>query len=180
MASIILQAGAIGRAVVLNWTTPELPSPVIYEVDRKDVGVIGTTTVPSYKDTPPSDGEWTYQVTAMDGYGIVHLSDPVTVIVDTSTPDTPEVTLLLTTPNVAMLTWEAVPTAVKYEVVCNGELVSTVEADPEDPDSGLQYVHLLEGDGVYVYQVRAMNEDGRWSSFSSQAVNDVSPPSTPV
>ena len=125
----------------------------------------------SYMDTDnlTNDQYYTYYVECVSTDGDISMPSRVVRILATIIAAPTGLTANYSVEDkIITLNWESVSSAVKYEVVCNGEIIATV--------SETQYIHIGEYHKIYKYFVRALNSKNIKSQPSNEVVVYMSDP----
>ncbi len=150
-------------APALSWSTStDTGSGVLgYRISRNGTQ-IATTSALTYSDVGvPSDGSYTYSVTAIDGAGNSSASTSVVVVVDSVAPGVPGgVVAVSPTVVVPVVSWFGVSDAVSYQVARDGVVVGSVSGTSFTDSS-------VAGYGSYRYTVSAVDAAGNVSGWSA-------------
>ena len=151
------------RRPVWNWTNPEGSIDFRYRINNSEWVLLGGTTETSY--TPESElaeGEYTFEVQAIDEAGNWSVSGLYTVTVDVTAPNVPSVTSdeLQTRNKYPVWNWNIPEGAVdcRYRIN-NGEWVNIggITITSYTPSSELAV-------GLHTLEVQAVDQAGNWSN----------------
>ncbi len=179
-----LAAQVNGSDVALSWTRSlDDSGAVTYSILRNGAEV-GTTGGTGFVDAAPA-GPHTYEIVASDPAGNPPLAVPAisAIVGDDPPPPPPDgppavpVGLAAQTDGVDVtLSWDAVLEAASYLVYRDGAYIGW------SPTPG--FVDAGPGDGVYEYQLRAVNGHGRSDKTAAVSISvgapDMTPPATPI
>jgi hypothetical protein len=155
------------------------PDPAFGFVQIREVELYGfaPSTSTSAADVPDSSGIYTYGVSAVDVFGSESAPSEVELAVgDVTAPDAPSGLAAAVSLSEVALSWAPSPSAdvALYRIYRDGALAGEA--------SGTSFTDPLLPDGLYRYEVAAVDGDGNESARSNEALADVSvdSPSAPV
>ena len=169
-----LRASLSGSSVVLSWSTVSNASG--YEVYRDD-NLIASIDTHSFSQNNLADGTYLYEVASVNDYGVSadKASISVNISVDQSPPAAPSDLTASVSASSVNLNWSAVDEASSYRVYRDDSLLVTVSSN--------SFSESELADGLYTYEVAAVNEYGESESRASISVSisaGESPPATPT
>ena len=164
-----LRASLSGSSVVLSWSTVSNASG--YEVYR-DGNLLASIDTHSFSQNNLADGTYLYEVASINDYGVSadKASISVNISVDQSPPAAPSDLTASVSASSVNLNWSAVDEASSYRVYRDDSLLETVSANSFS-ESNL-------ADGLYTYEVAAVNEYGESADRASVSVSVSTPPPT--
>ena len=167
-----LRVSLSGASVVLSWSTVSNASG--YEVYR-DGNLVASIDTHSFSQNNLADGTYLYEVASVNDYGVSadKASISVNISVDQSPPAAPSDLTASVSASSVNLNWSAVDKASSYRVYRDDSLLGTVSSNSFS-ESGL-------ADGLYTYEVAAVNEYGESSDRASVSISvSTPPPETPA
>ena len=164
-----LRASLSGSSVVLSWSTVSNASG--YEVYRDD-NLIASIDTHSFSQNNLADGTYLYEVASVNDYGVSadKASISVNISVDQSPPAAPSDLTASVSASSVNLNWSAVDEASSYRVYRDDSLLVTVSSN--------SFSESELADGLYTYEVAAVNEYGESADRASVSVSVSTPPPT--
>ena len=164
-----LRASLSGSSVVLSWSTVSNASG--YEVYR-DGNLLASIDTHSFSQNNLADGTYLYEVTSINDYGVSadKASISVNISVDQSPPAAPSDLTASVSASSVNLNWSAVDEASSYRVYRDDSLLVTVSSN--------SFSESELADGLYTYEVAAVNEYGESADRASVSVSVSTPPPT--
>ena len=164
-----LRASLSGSSVVLSWSTVSNASG--YEVYR-DGNLLASIDTHSFSQNNLADGTYLYEVASINDYGVSadKASISVNISVDQSPPAAPSDLTASVSASSVNLNWSAVDEASSYRVYRDDSLLVTVSSN--------SFSESELADGLYTYEVAAVNEYGESADRASVSVSVSTPPPT--
>ena len=164
-----LRASLSGSSVVLSWSTVSNASG--YEVYR-DGNLLASIDTHSFSQNNLADGTYLYEVASINDYGVSadKASISVNISVDQSPPAAPSDLTASVSASSVNLNWSAVDEASSYRVYRDDSLLVTVSSN--------SFSESELADGLYTYEVAAVNEYGESADKASVSVSVSTPPPT--